>query len=298
MAAVRAAERAMTEAEAQAYCEDVTKRSGSNFAYSFLFLPPARRAAMYTIYAFCKEVDSAVDDPPADSNPQHELAAWRRELEAVYRGAPSRPVTISLAHHVRELKIPQDYFEDLIAGVEMDLTINRYPTFDALSLYCYRVAAVVGLICLHVFGTASPRARDYAVNLGLAFQLTNILRDLGTDAAQGRIYLPQEDLARFHYTEEDLFNHRYSDAFTELMRFECGRAREYYEKARTAAEGLPVEDRRALTVAEIMRGVYARILARIERANYHVYERRIGLSPSYRLAIAAGVYLRSFLPSL
>src|SRR5579884_529613 len=149
MAAVRAAERAMTEAEAQAYCEDVTKRSGSNFAYSFLFLPPARRAAMYTIYAFCKEVDSAEDDPPADSNPQHELAAWRRELEAVYRGAPSRPVTISLAHHVRELKIPQDYFEDLIAGVEMDLTINRYPTFDALSLYCYRVAAVVGLICLH-----------------------------------------------------------------------------------------------------------------------------------------------------
>lgn len=297
-AAARLTDRPMSATDAQAYCEDVTKRSGSNFAYSFLFLPPPRRAAMYTIYAFCKEVDSAVDDPPPGSDPQRELAEWRRELEAVYHGTPSRPVAISLAHHARDLHIPRDYFEDLIAGVEMDLTISRYPTFDSLSLYCYRVAAVVGLICLHVFGTRSPRARDYAVNLGLAFQLTNILRDVGSDAAQGRIYVPQEDLVRFGYAEEDLVNRRYSAAFTELMRFECARAHHYYEKARAAAEGLPSDDRRALTVAEIMRSVYTRILARIERADYHVYEQRIGLSPSYRLAIAAGVYLRSFLPSL
>jgi 15-cis-phytoene synthase len=286
----------MTSAEAQAYCETVTKRSGSNFAYSFLFLPPSRRAAMYSIYAFCKEVDSAVDEPPPGSNPQEQVAHWRRELAAAYHGTPSSPVTISLANHVRELNIPEGYFEDLIAGVEMDLTMKRYPTFDELSLYCYRVASVVGLICLHVFGTRSPRAHDYAVNLGLAFQLTNILRDLRTDAEQGRIYLPQEDLARFGYSEQNLQTQTYSPAFTELMRFQCIRAREYYRKASQAADQLPPEDRRALTVAEIMRGVYARILDRIERSNYRVYDGRVGLAPPYRLAIATGIWLRSLLP--
>ncbi len=285
----------MTGAEAQTYCETVTKRSGSNFAYSFLFLPPARRAAMYTIYAFCKEVDNAVDEPPPGSNPQDQLALWRRELSAAYHGTPSFPVAISLAHHVRELAIPEEYFEDLIAGVEMDLTLKRYPTFEALSLYCYRVASVVGLICLHVFGTRSPRAHDYAVNLGLAFQLTNILRDLRTDGEQGRIYLPQEDLARFGYSEDDLLTQTYSPAFTELMRFQCNRARDYYRKASQAAGQLPVEDRRALTVAEIMRGVYARILERIERSDYRVYDARVGLAPPYRLAIATGIWLRSLL---
>jgi phytoene synthase len=286
----------MTSAEAQTYCETVTKRSGSNFAYSFLFLPPARRAAMYTIYAFCKEVDNAVDDPPPGSNPQEQLAQWRRELSAAYHGTPSSPVTISLTNHVRELAIPEQYFEDLIAGVEMDLTMKRYPTFDALSLYCYRVASVVGLICLHVFGTRSSRAQEYAVNLGLAFQLTNILRDLGTDAEQGRIYLPQEDLARFGYSEDDLLTQTYSPAFIECMRYQCNRAREYYRKASQAAEQLPVEDRRALTVAEIMRGVYSRILRRIEQSGYRVYGTRVGLAPPYRLAIATGIWLRSLLP--
>lgn len=286
----------MTSAEAQTYCETVTKRSGSNFAYSFLFLPPPRRAAMYTIYAFCKEVDNAVDDPPSGSNPQEQLDHWRRELSAAYHGTPSSPVTISLAHHVRELAIPEEYFEDLIAGVEMDLTIKRYSTFDGLSLYCYRVASVVGLICLRVFGTRSPRAQEYAVNLGLAFQLTNILRDLRTDAEQGRIYLPQDELERFGYSEDDLMTRTYSPAFTELMRFQCNRARDYYDKARLAAEQLPSEDRRALTVAEIMRGVYARILDRIERSDYRVYDTRVGLAPPYRLAIATGIWLRSLLP--
>ena len=285
----------MTVAEAQEYCEAVTKRSGSNFAYSFLFLPPARRAAMYTVYAFCKEVDSTVDDPPAGSNPKEQLAQWRQELDAAYEGTPSFPVTISLAQHVRDLNIPRQYFEDLIAGVEMDLSITRYPTFDALSLYCYRVASVVGLICLHVFGTRSPKAQEYAVNLGVAFQLTNILRDLGSDAKQGRLYLPLEDLERFRYTERDLHKHTYSPSFVELMRFECARAREYYDRARRASMALPVDDRRALTVAEIMRGVYARILGRIEGSGYRVFDSRISLPSPYRLAIAAGVWLRSLL---
>ncbi|MBA5871630.1 MAG: presqualene diphosphate synthase HpnD [Nitrospira sp. CR2.1] len=287
----------MTPTQAQTYCTTLTKKSGSNFYYSFLFLPKARREAMYTVYAFCKEVDNAVDEPPAGSHPQDELARWRRELAAAYDGTPTVPVTISLAQHVRDLSIPHAYFEELIKGVEMDLTTKRYATFDQLSLYCYRVASVVGLICLHVFGTTSPRAQDYAVNLGMAFQLTNILRDLGNDAECGRIYLPQEDLARFGYREDDLLHRRYTPAFTELMTFEVGRAKEYYAKAARALDSLPRNERQALTVAEIMRGVYGRILQRIEDSGYRVLGDRVTLSSSHRLAVAAGVWLRSRLPS-
>lgn len=287
----------MTPTQAQTYCTTLTKKSGSNFYYSFLFLPKARREAMYTVYAFCKEVDNAVDEPPAGSHPQDELARWRRELAAAYDGTPTVPVTISLAQHVRDLSIPHAYFEELIKGVEMDLTITRYATFDQLSLYCYRVASVVGLICLHVFGTTSPRAQDYAVNLGMAFQLTNILRDLGNDAECGRIYLPQEDLVRFGYRENDLLHRRYTPAFTELMTFEVGRAKEYYAKAARALDSLPRNERQALTVAEIMRGVYGRILQRIEDSGYRVLGDRVTLSSSHRLAVAAGVWLRSRLPS-
>jgi len=285
----------MTLAEAQAYCTAVTKRSGSNFYYSFLFLPRARREAMDTIYAFCREVDSVVDDAPPGSDPHEQLRQWRAELAAAYHGIPTYPVTISLGKHARRLEIPQEYFEDLISGVEMDLTITRYRTFEDLYRYCYRVASVVGLICLKIFGTHSSHASDYAVNLGLAFQLTNILRDLATDADRGRIYLPQEDLARFGYREEELLRRTYSPAFIALMRFECARAREFYQKARQAVEALPAADRRALTVAEIMRGLYERILRRIEESDYRVFGPRISLTPPYRLAIAAGVWLRSLL---
>ena len=283
----------MTVDEAQAYCTELTKKSGSNFYYSFLFLPKARRSAMYTVYAFCKAVDSAVDEPPAGSNPQEELARWRTELEAAYHGKPTWPITISLAHHVKMLSIPKAYFEELIKGVEMDLLNNRYVTFDELSLYCYRVASVVGLICLHVFGVTSARAQDYAVNLGMAFQLTNILRDVGTDAAQNRIYLPLDDLKACRYSEKALRQQTYSPEFTKLMQFEAGRARTYYDKARAALLSLPSRERRALTVAEIMRGVYSRILQKIEASDYRIFGPRISLSTSHRLAVAAGIWLRS-----
>ena len=159
----------MTAAEAQQYCTSLTKKSGSNFYYSFLFLPRARREAMYTVYAFCKEVDNAVDEPPPGTDPRQQLDMWRQELSAAYRGNPSLPVTQSLAEHVRRLSIPQTYFEELIKGVEMDLTITRYATFDALSLYCYRVASVVGLICLHIFGTTSREHRIMRSILGWRF---------------------------------------------------------------------------------------------------------------------------------
>lgn len=285
----------MTPSEAQAYCTAITKRSGSNFYYSFFFLPAARRAAMYTVYAFCKEVDSAVDEAPPGSDPTEAIRRWRAEVAAIYGGAPTHPVAISLAGHVRHLGIPREYFDELINGVEMDLTTTRYITFDELSRYCYRVACVVGLICLHIFGTRDPRAKDYAVNLGMAFQLTNILRDLGTDAYRGRMYLPLEDLTRFGYTEELLLRHHYSPRFISLMAFQCKRAHEFYDKARTILESLPLADRKALTPAEMMRGVYERILLRIEQAGYRVFDSRISVPPVSRLAIAANVWLRSWL---
>lgn len=283
----------MTPSEAQAYCTAVTKHSGSNFYYSFFFLPDARRAAMYTVYAFCKEVDSAVDEAPPGSDPAEAIRRWRTEVAAVYGGTPTHPAAISLAAHVRRLGIPKEYFDELINGIEMDLATTRYVTFEELSRYCYRVACVVGLICLHIFGTRDPRAKDYAVNLGMAFQLTNILRDLGTDADRGRIYLPLEDLTRFGYTEELLLQRSYSPRFNSLMAFQCKRAQEYYAKARTILESLPRADRKALTPAEMMRGAYERILLRIEQAGYRVFDSRISVPPVSRLAIAANVWLRN-----
>jgi phytoene synthase len=286
----------MTPSEAQAYCNAVTKQSGSNFYYSFFFLPAARRDAMYTVYAFCKEVDSAVDDAPPGSDPGEAIRRWRAEVAAVYGGMPTHPVAISLAHHVRQLGIPKEHFDELINGVEMDLTTTRYATFEELSRYCYRVACVVGLICLHIFGTRDPRARDYAVNLGMAFQLTNILRDLGTDADRGRIYLPREDLHRFDYPERQLLSKQHAPQFRALMKFQCERARGYYDRARTILESLPPADRKALLPAEIMRGVYKRILVKIERADYRVFGPRIRLSTPSKLLAATGVWLRSLLP--
>ncbi len=283
----------MTPADAQTYCTALTKKSGSNFYYSFLFLPKTRREAMYTVYAFCKEVDSAVDEPPAGSDPQEQLRRWREELAAAYRGTPTLPVTVSLSAHVKRLSIPQGYFDELIKGVEMDLTNARYATFQDLSLYCYRVASVVGLICLHIFGTTSARAQDYAVDLGMAFQLTNILRDLGADAAQGRIYLPLEDLQKFGYPEAALLSREDRPQLRDLMKFEANRAREYYAKAQMALDSLSRKERRALTVAEIMRGVYSRILQRIEASDYQVFGPRPTLSTTHRLAVAAGIWLRS-----
>ncbi len=283
----------MTVSEAQACCTAYTKKSGSNFYYSFLFLPKAKRDAMYTIYAFCKAVDSAVDEPAAGSNPKDELKHWREELDAVYAGTPTTPIMVSLAHHVKTLGIPKAYFEELIKGVEMDLFNNRYVTFDELSLYCYRVASVVGLICLHVFGVTSARAQDYAVALGMAFQLTNILRDVGADAAERRIYLPLDDLQKWNYPEKAMLNQNYSAEFRALMEYEASRAHHYYTRAEAALKGLPPQERRALTVAEIMRGIYSRILERIERSNYRVFGPRISLTTTQRVLIALRIWLRS-----
>ncbi|MDA0738199.1 MAG: presqualene diphosphate synthase HpnD [Nitrospirae bacterium] len=283
----------MTPEEAHAYCTAKTKASGSNFFYSFFFLPRFRREAMYTVYTFCHEVDDTVDEPPPGTDPQEQLSKWRQEIKAVYQGTPQYPVTISLAEHVQRLSIPEEYLQELVTGMEMDLTHTRYATFDDLYPYCYRVASIVGLICLKVFSTQDPRAQEYAINLGVAFQLTNILRDVGADAERQRIYLPQEDLARFKYTEPQLLAKTYSPQFLELMKFEAARAHEFYDKAQAVYSTLSPKDRRSLLAAEIMRGVYYRILTRIETSNYAVYQSRIRIHPAKRILIAIGCWLRT-----
>ena len=283
----------LSPTEAQAFCTAYTKKSGSNFYYSFLFLPRQRREAMYTIYAFCKMVDSAVDEPAPGSHPLEEVGKWRREVTATYQGHPTQPVTRSLAAHLQTYDIPESLLQELITGVEMDLIINRFGTFSELYQYCYRVASVVGLICLKIFQTRSPAAEDYAINLGLAFQLTNILRDLKGDAEQNRIYLPLEDFQRFGYSEEALLHQQPTSALVDLVKFECERAHTYYHKAYEILQTLPSSDQKALVVAEIMRGVYSRILQQLEATEYQVFGPRIRVPSTQRLVIAANIWIRS-----
>ncbi len=273
----------MTPEQAQEHCERVTKQSGSNFVHSFAFLSPERRKAMYAVYAFCQEVDHVVDHPKPGVDIQDALDSWRDQLLAMYSGTPTFPVAVGLAKHAQTFDIPREYFEELINGVEMDLTIHRYATFTDLYQYCYRVASVVGLICIKVFGTQSPHAEEYAVNLGVAFQLTNILRDIGVDAKRDRIYLPQEDLIRFGYPERDVFAHATTPAFQKLMKFQARRAQGYYAKAQVT---IPPEDRKVLLVAEIMRGVYGRILSGIAKDPARIFQERVRVSSPLKAMIA------------
>ncbi len=279
--------------DAQAYCTNYTKTSGSNFYYSFLFLPKQKREAMYTIYTLCRMIDCDVDEPSTGTDPLQAITQWRKEVAATYRGKPTRPVTMSLAEHLKTFDIPEDLIQELISGVEMDLTINRYETFTDLYQYCYRVASVVGLICLKIFKTQSSDAEQYAINLGMAFQLTNILRDLQTDAQQNRVYLPQEDFRRFHCSEEHIFQRQSSPELTHMLQFECQRAHTYYQQAKDTLLSLPLRDQHALVVPEIMRGVYSKILQKFEEHHYPISGPRIRIPSIQRLGIATKIWLRS-----
>jgi len=221
-----------------------------------------------------------------------EVAGWRTELAAVYDGSPQSPHGRALQPFVREFGLPRAQFDALIDGVEMDLVHARYPTFVALSEYCRRVASAVGLICLEIFGYRDPKARDYANSLGMALQLTNIIRDVAVDLRRGRVYLPAEDLARFGVPVEALEAGRVTPAVRELLRYECEVARNYY---RQAAQQLPPGDRRSLVAAEIMGAIYFEILRRIERSGYDVFSRRIRVPRPHRAVIALRVWLRALL---
>lgn len=274
------------------HAKKLVKESASNFYYSFLFLPKPKREAMYAVYAFCRLCDDIVDGHlPADEAAKA-LRLFREELDLGCQGRATHPILVRVGEVAKRYGIPKRYFEELIDGMEMDLTKQRYTTFEELREYCYRAASVVGLICIEIFGYKNPRTKVYAENLGIAFQLINILRDLAPDLQRGRIYLPLEDLSRFRYREEDLMARVYNEAFIELMRFEAGRARSYFQMAEAA---LPREDRRPMLAAEIMRAIYAKLLDEIERASYNVFQQRISLSKPLRLRLAFTAWLRNAL---
>ena len=275
----------------------------TSFYYSFLVLPPQKRRAIVAVWDFCRAVDDAVDQvvpeersgaltPEARRRAAAQVCAWRAELDAVYGGTPSTPQGAALQPFVREFGLPRAQFEALVDGVEMDLDHHRYETFDALSEYCRRVASAVGLICVEIFGYRDPRTRDYADSLGLALQLTNIIRDVAEDLRCGRVYLPMEDLVRFGVTEDDLRRGALTPAVVRLLEFECRRARGFYEQA---AAQLPPADAQSLVAAEIMGAIYFAILRRIERTSYDVFSGRIRVTRPRRAAIALRVWARSLL---
>ena len=261
------------------HCAQVTRRSRSSFYYAFILLPPERRRALHAVYAFCRFIDDIADDE-AIREPALLLKRWREELDRVYSGAPTRALSRALADSARRFKIPRELFEEIISGVEMDLSRKRYQTWEELRPYCYRVASALGLICIEIFGYSNPSAKLYAENLGLALQLTNILRDVREDAERGRIYLPLEDLARFNVSENEILGGVYSPNFVRLMDFEARRARELYALAQSE---LAAEDRATLLTAEAMRLIYAALLERIINSNYRVLDRRHRLSAPHKL---------------
>jgi phytoene synthase len=265
------------------YCQQKAAQSGSSFYYSFMFLPPERRRAITALYAFCREVDDVVDEVTDPDVARSKLAWWRTEVAAIFAGTAQHPVARALAPVVGAFALPQAHLQAVIDGMAMDLDRSRYLDFAALEDYCHRVAGVVGLMSAEIFGYAHPGTRGYARDLGIAFQLTNILRDVGEDARRGRIYLPQEDLARFGVAPSSLISGAPSDAFRALMRFEVERAREWYARA---LGQLAPGDRRAQRPGLIMAAIYRTLLDEIARDGFQVLDRRTSLTPLRKLWIA------------
>ena len=265
------------------YCADKAAQSGSSFHYSFRLLDPARRTAITALYAFCREVDDAVDEVADPDVARVKLAWWRTEVDALFKGSPHHPVAMALLPVVRRYGLPEAHLQTVIDGMQMDLDTVRYLDFAGLELYCHRVAGVVGLMSAEIFGYADPATRGYARDLGVAFQLTNIIRDVGEDARRGRIYLPQDELARFGVAPSDVLRARHSDAFVALMRFQVERARAWYDRAFAK---LPARDRRAQRAGLAMAAIYRTLLEEIARDGYRVLDRRIALTPLRKLWIA------------
>jgi len=270
------------------YCQQKAAASGSSFYYSFLFLPPERRRAITALYAFCREVDDVVDEASDPQLAQTRLAWWRAEIGRLVAGEPQHPVARALAPAVERFGVTAERLNEIIDGMQMDLTQSRYLDFAGLERYCYRVAGVVGLLSAGIFGYRDARTLEFAKDLGIAFQLTNIIRDVGEDARKNRIYLPMEDLKSFGVTAADISGARYGEAFVQLMRFQVRRAESYYAKA--LAE-LPAEDRRAQRPGLIMAAIYRTLLAEIERDAFRVLDRRTSLTPLRKLWIAWKTWL-------
>jgi len=262
---------------------DAVAARQTSFGVAFAVLPQEQRDAIRAVHAWSRAVDDGVDEEPDKNRASAQVARWRREVGALFEGEPEEQATRALKPHVERFRIPRSHLENLVSGVEMDLSQTRYETFADLTRYCYRVASVVGLICLHIFGDEEERGRGYAEDLGVALQLTNILRDVGSDRARGRVYLPADERRHFGYSEGALERGERNEAFFELMRFQTARVRAYFASAEREATGL---DRR-LVAAEIMGRVYRRLLDRIEASGFDVFRREIRVPKHERVWIAA-----------
>jgi phytoene synthase len=265
------------------YCQDKTARSGSSFYYSFLFLPPNQRRAIIALYAFCREVDDVVDMDGEPAIAAVKLNWWRDEVARLFAGEAQHPVTRALTPVIKEFDLPQEQFLEIIDGMEMDLVQNRYASFKELALYCYRVASVVGLLAAEIFGYRDRHTLKYAHDLGIAFQLTNIVRDVYEDAQRNRIYLPLDELQQFGVQEKDILQKKESPEFHDLMRFQAERAKRYYDQAFFQ---LPDEDRYNQRCGLIMAAIYRATLEEVERDGFHVLQHRISLTPLRKLWLA------------
>ncbi len=279
--------------QAYDHCRRVARARAKNFHLAFRTLPRERRRAVCAIYAYCRLCDDIADgDSPTESK-RLALSEVRRDLDAALAGdadaaANLAPEFIALAHAAETFSIPAGHFRDILAGVESDLTKTRFADFAELREYCRKVASAVGLACIEVFGYEDPRAADYAADMGIALQLTNIIRDMREDAERDRIYIPQDEMARFGYSERDLMAGTVNDAFRRLTRFQAERARDYYERSRPLFALLSAESR---TCPRVLHAAYYAILERVERADYDVMSRRVGLSAGEKFALAARLWI-------
>ncbi|AMO36344.1 Phytoene synthase [Thauera humireducens] len=271
------------------YCQDKAAKSGSSFYYSFMFLPPERRQAITALYAFCREVDDVVDECHDVSLAQAKLEWWRQEVARTYAGTPTHPVGQALKDVLTRFNLPQEQLLEIIDGMAMDLSQTRYLDFKGLQLYCYRVASVVGLLAAEIFGYQDRQTLKYAHDLGLAFQLTNIIRDVGEDARRGRIYLPIEDLQRFNVPAKDILEARYSDAFRDLMKFQAERAEHFYEQAFAQ---LPQVDRKSQRPGLVMAAIYRTLLREIAADGFQVLDRRTSLTPLRKVWLAGTTWFK------
>ena len=270
------------------YCQEKAAQSGSSFYYSFLFLPPEKRRAITALYAYCREVDDVVDECSDADLAKATLAWWRQEIAGTFAGAAQHPVAKALIPVVRQFDLPQARFHEIIDGMAMDLQYNRYPDFATLQSYCYRVAGAVGLMAAQIFGYRDSATLRYAENLGTAFQLTNIIRDVGEDARRDRVYLPLDELARFGVAASDIVHLRETDSFRRLIEFQIDRAREYYQRA---FADLPRQDRKSQRPGLVMAAIYQTVLDEIYAGGCKVLNQRTSLTPVRKLWIAWKTWL-------
>lgn len=270
-------------------CRRITRREAKNFYFAFLTLPSEQRKAIYVAYTFCRYCDDSVDAEGTAEEKLVRISRLRRMLSETYEGRAAEPLFIGLADVAARHHIPQEYFQEVLNGVESDLVKTRYADFEELRQYCYQVASVVGLICIHIFGyTGGETARQHATDLGLAMQLTNICRDVREDWEFGRVYIPQDEMQRFGATEDDLENRNVTDPFSRLLQFQIDRAREYFVSGRQLLSYLP---RRSRACPAALGFIYGGVLDRIERAGYNVFDDRITVSKSAKLALMAKAWL-------